>query len=65
LTAVAVEARGGAGGVRYANDYGGGYGVGYSSGYGPGGIYNTPNYAGNPNRDYAATNQPNYGGYIY
>ena len=62
MTAVAVDARGC--GVRYANGYGGWYGVEYSSGYGPGGIYNTPYYAGNPYMDYTAANQPNYGLYL-
>jgi len=30
-----------------------------------GGIYNTPYYAGKPNRNYAAANQPNYAGAVY
>jgi len=69
LTTVAVEARGGGAGIS-GGWHGGGhgkgvFGVGYSSGYGPGGIYNTPYYAGYPGRDYADVNQPNYGGYTY
>ena len=54
VTAMAVSARGD-----------GGHGGGYSDGYGPGGIYDTPYYAGNPNRDYAAVNQPDYAGDVY
>ncbi len=50
LTAVATSAQGN---------------VGSSSGYGPGGIYDTPYYAGNPNEDYAAVNQPDYAGDVY
>jgi hypothetical protein len=50
LTAVAVSAQG----------YGG-----RGGGYGPGGIYNTPYYEGNPNEDYAAINQPDYAGDVY
>jgi len=50
LTAVTASAQG------YGNRGGG---------YGPGGIYDTPYYAGNPNRDYAAVNQPDYAGDTY
>jgi hypothetical protein len=60
LTAMAAsahhEGRGGYGMI--------GYGIEDGS-YGPGGIYDTPYYAGNPDRDYAAVNQPAYGGYVY
>jgi hypothetical protein len=38
---------------------------GRSGGYGPGGIYNTPYYAGNPNENYANPNEPNPAGYVY
>jgi hypothetical protein len=50
LTAVAASAQGNGG---------------RSSGYGPGGIYDNPYYAGNPNEDYAAVNQPDYAGDVY
>jgi len=50
LTAVATSAQGN---------------VGRSGGYGPGGIYDTPYYEGNPNEDYAAVNQPDYAGDVY
>jgi hypothetical protein len=59
LTAVAVSARGGGGGIS------GGYSV-------DGGIYDNPSYFPNGNpykspqqQNYAAANQPNYAGYIY
>jgi hypothetical protein len=39
--------------------------VGHGGGYGPGGIYDTPYYEGNPNEDYAAVNQPDYAGDVY
>jgi len=38
---------------------------GHSGGYGPGGIYNTPYYAGNPNEDYANPNEPNPAGDVF
>jgi hypothetical protein len=37
----------------------------HGGGYGPGGIYDTPYYEGNPNEDYAAVNQPDYAGDVY
>ncbi len=39
--------------------------AGHGGGYGPGGIYDTPYYEGNPNEDYAAVNQPDYAGDVY
>jgi len=58
VTAVTASARGGGG-------HGGGHGIGEEGGYGPGGIYDTPYYEGNPNEDYAAVNQPDYAGDVY
>jgi hypothetical protein len=60
FTAVTASARGGGG-----HGQGGDYGIGEEGGYGPGGIYNTPYYEGNPNEDYAAVNQPDYAGDVY
>jgi hypothetical protein len=57
LTAIAVNTRGGGG---YGHD-----GGGEDGGYGPGGIYNTPYYAGNPNEDYANPNEPNPAGDVF
>jgi hypothetical protein len=63
LTAVAASARGGGG---HGGEGGhGGYGIEEVGGYGPGGIYDTPYYEGNPNEDYAAVNQPDYAGDVY
>jgi hypothetical protein len=50
LTAVAASAQGNAG---------------HGGGYGPGGIYDTPYYEGNPNEDYAAVIQPDYAGDVF
>jgi uncharacterized membrane protein len=60
LTAIAASARGGGG-----HGHGSDYGIGEEGGYGPGGIYDTPYYEGNPNEDYAAVNQPDYAGDVY
>ena len=38
---------------------------GRGGGYGPGGIYNTPYYAGNQNENYANPNEPNPAGHVY
>ena len=67
LTAVAASARGGSGGG-HGSGHGsedGGYGIEEDGDYGPGGIYDTPYYEGNPNEDYAAVNQPDYAGDVY
>ena len=67
LTTVTASARGGGGGHGgYGEESGdGSYGMEEVGGYGPGGIYDTPYYEGNPNEDYAAVNQPDYAGDVF